>query len=489
MIIHTISFFLRGIRGGISFIGHPYAKSRNRFITDNDFENKEEYIEEDYIFFCDLNNQYGWAMSQHLPEKNFEWDDSFFDENLELVQKKILNVSDDSPTGYIFEVDLRYPDHIHNLHNEFPLCPEVLEIKSEWLSKYQRSLKENLQIKGKSKKLCLTLFDKKNYVIHYRNLKFCLDSGLILSKVHRVLKFDQSQWLKSYIDLNTKLRQNATSKFEESFSKLMNNSVYGKTCENVRKYSRAKLATNEVEVNKLLRSPLVANFRIYHENLACFQMYCKSVTLNKPRYVGLTVLDLSKLLMYRFYYEYFLKKFKNVKVLLSDTDSFCFHIRTSKNFYNEIKEDTNWFDFSNYSRDHPNYNKNNFLVPGKMKDEMAGKIIEEFAGLRSKMYSVKVKDNHGKKTAKGLMKSMQKSTRHEDYLMCIDDEDDRLSLSFTGKKIHSENHENFLVEVTKKGLCAYNDKKYIKKKGLRDFQCISFGNFILNLDNFSPLEY
>lgn len=419
-------------------------------------------------------------MSQHLPEKNFTWDDAFYNENLQLVQEKILNLSDESPTGYIFEVDLRYPQHIHDHHNEFPFCPEQLEIKSEWLSDYQRDLKENLQITGKSKKLCLNLFDKKNYVTHYRNLKFCLENGLVLSKVHRVLKFDQSQWLKPYINLNTRLRQIATSNFEESFAKLMNNSVYGKTCENVRKYSNAKLATNKVEVNKLLMSPLIEDFKIYHENLACFQMYKQSVTLNKPRYVGLAVLDLSKLLLYRFYYKYILEKFENVKILMSDTDSFCLFIKTSKDFYDQIKADKDWFDFSNYNKDHPNYNKDNFLIPGKMKDEMAGKKIKEFAGLRSKMYSVKVEDNKDKKTAKGLLRSIQKNIRHEDYLKCIDDEDKKLALSFTGKKIHSENHELFLAEVNKRGLCNYNDKKYINKKGFRDFQCISFGHFILN---------
>ena len=108
------------------------------------------------------------------------------------------------------------------------------------------------------------------------------------------------------------------------------------------------------------------------------------------------------------------------------------------------------------------------------------KKIKEFAGLRSKMYSVKVEDNKDKKTAKGLLRSIQKNIRHEDYLKCIDDEDKKLALSFTGKKIHSENHELFLAEVNKRGLCNYNDKKYINKKGFRDFQCISFGHFILN---------
>ena len=416
-------------------------------------------------------------MSQYLPEKNFEWEEEYFSINdIDLAKDKILNLKDDCTDGYFFEVDLKYPNEIHDLHNEFPLCPEQLQIKDEWLSEYQKILRKELQIKGKSNKLCLTLFDKEKYVMHYKNLKFCLENGLILTKIHRVLKFKQSQWLRPYISLNTYLRQNATSKFEENFAKLMNNSVYGKTCENVRRYKNVKYAINKKEVDKILRSPLLNDWIIYNEDLASFEINPTSVTLNKPRAVGLTVLELSKLLMYDFHYNYFLKKFENVKVLLSDTDSFCYYIKTKKDFYKTIKEDLDWFDFSNYNKEHENYNTDNHLVPGKMKDEMGGKIIDEFVGLRSKMYSVTVQNQQDKKAAKGFLRSIQKDIRHEDYLRCIDETTD---LSFTGHKIHQEHHQIFLSEVTKKGLCAYNDKKYIDKKGFRNFNCLSFGHYKL----------
>ena len=112
-----------------------------------------------------------------------------------------------------------------------------------------------------------------------------------------------------------------------------------------------------------------------------------------------------------------------------------------------------------------------------MKDEMGGKIIEEFVGLRSKMYSITVKNQHDKRAAKGFLRNIQKNKiRHEDYLKCIDDVTD---MTFTGNKIHHENHEIFLMEITKRGLCAYNDKKHIEKKGFRDFDCTSFGHYKL----------
>ena len=92
------------------------------------------YLKDEYIFFCDLNNQYGWAMSQNLPTCNFEWTNDFFIEDTEAIQDKILNLADDSSTGFIFEVDLKYSEDFHRLHNEFPLCPEQIEIKEELLS-------------------------------------------------------------------------------------------------------------------------------------------------------------------------------------------------------------------------------------------------------------------------------------------------------------------------------------------------------------------
>ena len=232
-------------------------------------------------------------------------------------------------------------------------------------------------------------------------------------------------------------------------------------------------------MNKYLGSPLVSNWKIYKDDLACFQFHQKFVVLNKPRYIGLTVLELSKLLMYQFHYNYFSKKFDNLKILFSDTDSFCYAIKTKEDLYKEIKDDIEWFDFSNYNKEHENFNNDNHLIPGKMKDEMGGKVITEFVGLRSKMYSVLLQNQKVKKTAKGFTRNMQKDIRHDNYLQCIDDDDNMIDFSFKGNKLEHSNHEIFLVEKTKAGLCAYNDKKYIKRIGNRQFLCKSFGHFNL----------
>ena len=163
-------------------------------------------------------------MSQYLPTGGFKWveDVSIFTEDF------IKNLKDDSPIGYIMEVDLEYPDNLHDSHDQYPLAPQHLDIKEDMLSDHQKKLAAELNCKVGGKKLCLTLDNKKNYVVHYRLLRQCLKLGMKLTKVHRVLQFNQSPWVKPYIEKNTKLRQSATCKAEEDLPKLMNNSFFGK---------------------------------------------------------------------------------------------------------------------------------------------------------------------------------------------------------------------------------------------------------------------
>ena len=150
-----------------------------------------------------------------------------------------------------FDVDLEYPPHLHDKHDNFPLAPEHFVINNEMISQYQQDLAQDLDVKVGGKKLCLTLNNKNNYVTHYRNLKMYLERGMKLLKLHRVLKFHQSPWLKQYIDLNTFLRKSSDNKFEEGFAKLMNNSFFGKTCEDVRKYKNVKIILDEKKLKDL----------------------------------------------------------------------------------------------------------------------------------------------------------------------------------------------------------------------------------------------
>ena len=183
----------------------------------------------------DCNNQYGWAMSQFLPTHGFRWVE-LETNSPEFWTNFVLQQENCQEDGYFFEVDLNYPKELHNHHDQYPLAPEHVEIKEEMLSDFQKKLAMDLNMKVGGTKLCLTLSDKKRYICHYRNLKLYLEKGMKIKKVRRILQFKQSPWIKSYIELNTRLRQEAKNKCNQNFAKLMNNSFFGKTCEDVRKY-------------------------------------------------------------------------------------------------------------------------------------------------------------------------------------------------------------------------------------------------------------
>ena len=229
-------FIEKGMRGGVSCITRRYCKANNKYVKDYD-KSKENT----YITYWDANNLYGWAMSQYLPYDNFEW-----------MSEKEINevdfdlVSKDSKIRYILEADLKYPKDLHDLHNDYPLAPEKLKISEDMLSDYSLDIAKNYAKKvGKVNKLIPNLKDKNMYVIHYKNFQMYESLGMKVVKIHKVLKFSQTSWLKDFAMFNTKKRMNATNKHEKDFFKLMVNSVYGKSMENLRKRINVKLVNNK----------------------------------------------------------------------------------------------------------------------------------------------------------------------------------------------------------------------------------------------------
>ena len=192
---------------------------------------------------------------------------------------------------------------------------------------------------NKVEKLICSIEDKEKYVIRIRVLKQALNHGLVFKKVHKVTQFNREDWLKPYIDMNAKLRKEAKNDFEKDFFRLMNSSLFGKTMENVRKHRDIKLVTTDEKRNKLVSEPNYHTTKRFSENLLAIEMKKTKVKMNKPIYLGMSILDISKMLMYKFWYDYFKPKYGDkAKLCYTDTDSFMIHIIT-EDFFEDISND------------------------------------------------------------------------------------------------------------------------------------------------------
>ena len=233
-----------GIRGGTCPAIYRHAKANNQYMEYYD-ENKES----SYLQYLDAKDLYGWAMSQKLLVDGFKWKENISKFNEDFIK----NYDEDSNKGYILEVDVEYPKNVHDLHSDLPFLLERMKI-------------------NKCNKLVCNLYDKNNYVAHVKPLKQALNHGLILKKVHRVIEPNQEEWLKEYIDINTELRKQAKNNFEKDFFKLVNNSVFGKTMENVRKHRDIKLVTKDKRRNQLVSEPYYHAIKGFSENLVATEM-------------------------------------------------------------------------------------------------------------------------------------------------------------------------------------------------------------------------
>ena len=344
------------MRGGVSYIANRYGKANNKYMEEYDGN-----VPSKYIMYLDANNLYGWAMSQYLPTGNFRWMKDKEINKIDLGKYKA-----DGKKGLIHEVDLEYLRELHNLHNDYPVAPEKAKVFKNMLSGYCKKTAEKYKISiGQVNKLIPTLKDKKEYVLHYRNLQLYLDLGLKIKKVHQVLEFNQSPWLKQYIDCNTEKRKHARNPFEKDFFKLMNNK----------------------KLLKLTSKPTYVSSKIFNKNLVAVHKIKETLSLNRPAYVSMCILDLSKTLMYDFHYNYIKNRYGDrAKLLFTDTDSLTYEIET-EDVYQDFWYDKDKFDNSDYPENSLYHDKTNKKVIGQFKDEAASIPTVEFIGLKSKMYS------------------------------------------------------------------------------------------------------
>ncbi|XP_060855529.1 uncharacterized protein LOC132933232 [Metopolophium dirhodum] len=283
----------------------------------------------------------------------------------------VTTIDDDAPIGYILEVDVDYPEKLHDIHSDLPFLPH-------------NSCPPNSKII----KLLTTLNNKSNYVVHYRLLKQAIHNGLKVVKVHKIIKFDQSKWLAPYVDKCTSMRVLAKNKFEYEFWKLLVNSVYGKCMENPRKRLDIKLVSDDRKAHRLMRKPNFIDRTIYSNELMSLHFQKEKIKFDKPIYVGFSILDISKTYIYNFHYDVMKNKYgKKISLLYTDTDSLIYRIKTN-NYFNDLKFDLlSHFDTSNFPISHFCYSDKHKNTPGYFKDELKSEIMTQFVTLRPKLYA------------------------------------------------------------------------------------------------------
>jgi hypothetical protein len=415
-----------------------------------------------YINYLDANSLYAKAMIEKLPTSDFKWSDDIKNTN------DILNYTHDD-VGYFLEVDLTYPKELHDLHSDYPLAPQNMSVKADMVSEFSKGIYhkyhgEHSKLHDeKGKKLILNVMNKTKYVVHIRNLKFYLEKGLILTKIYRCIQFKQSDWMEPWIRFNNDKRTEATiakNDFEKDLFKLMNNAVFGKTMENVRNHCDFELVCEAKRLEKCLNNPTLKRCHIINENLVGVAKIKNVVKLNKPIYLGMSILDLSKLHMYKFFYDVLKPKYGDkIRLVYTDTDSFVIYTET-EDIYEDLKELKNDMDFSNYTVGTKYYNKDNEMKLGFFKDEVKGEIIVEFIGLAPKMYAYILDSGKEEKKAKGVPKqTVKKQMNYARYKQTLEDEECKKNyVQFN--TIRSNNHQLHSITCNKSGLSNYENKRY-----------------------------
>ena len=391
--VEMYQFFEHGIRGGMTFINKHYTRAD---------ENTQ-------LLYIDINNLYGWALSQRLPCSDFEWivDHSKLSQLLENLPSMD---TENAHIGYVMEVDLHIPEKWHDFLDQLPPAP-ISEIP-------------NVQAAPKCsvKKLLLTLKDKTNYIVHFRLLQFYINyMGVEVTKVHRAIEFYQDYVFKTYIDYNSQRRSEATNAFAKDYYKLKNNSLYGKTVENIRKRTNVRLCQTQQRLVTYTSKPTFKRVIIISDNMIAAFALPELVVLNKPVYIGQSVLDISKLRMYELNYrelaEYRMRFQCELNIVAGDTDSFfieCKNIDLKSELLPAMIED-GYLDTSNYPKEDELYSSRLASRIGKFKDESGGQDYDEWVFLRPKSYSLlKRGDSGGHLRAKGVILRQTQLT-HSDY--------------------------------------------------------------------------
>ena len=410
-----------GVRGGLAVASRHYADGGSGSIT-----------------YFDANNLYGWGMMQPLPVGGYEW-----------VHERV----DVDGHSHILEVDLEYPEGLHHLpaHRQLPLAPDFRECPDGFV------------------KLCGTFEPKERYVLHARALDYYVAKGLVVTKVHRIMRFRERAWLKPYIDLNSTLRAAATNSFDSNLYKLMNNSVYGKCLESTRNRCKVRTFTDRAKFEAFVSRPEFVSATALGPHMVQATAARTFMRCDKVPAVGVTILDLSKLHMARWHHDTVHRVLPTAELCATDTDSFMYWTpgKTDAQVYTALKDS---LDTSNFPADHPLYHTRHKKVPGYFKSECPPPDrIREGVFLRAKLYSLDIEHtcgprcetpcpHHGVQKAKGVKTGyVRDHISHHDYVQCFHTREDLVTKPH--QKISAFKHNIVTETFTKVGLSARDDKR------------------------------
>lgn len=445
-----LQLFIKDIRGGVCNAIHRFAESNNKYL-------KAGYVKEKgpetYIAYLDCVGLYTFTMQNFkFPLKSYAFVED--EEEFKYISSNLLDLSPDSDEGYYLLVDIKYPSYLHNSHSDLPFLPEHIK-------------------RGNATKLICSLYDKKNYFIHYLHLKLALRHGLILEKIHRIVKFQQSFWLRDYLVFCTELRKVAKTEIESLVIKKASNLIYGKMVESLSKRRNVKLLTkwkdsgNRLSVSKETRSVLFKSFSIFGENLAAVELLKTRITYDRPVAVGHCILELSKLHFYSFYYNTMrmLIEPSLIKIGYVDTDAFIFIVNCD--IYEIIRNNSHLFDTSNYGAQNVfNISPQNKKVVGLFKDEVGGKIIRRMVCIRPKVYSIEYEDDNQLieiNKLKSVNRAASKLLGFKHYLKVLREKSVIYSEMF---RIFSSNQILETIKIRKKALSGDDDKRIILEDGV-----------------------
>ena len=449
--VDMYQFFEEGIRGGMCFVNTHYT------LADDNTA----------ITYWDQNNLYGNALRQLLPCSNFEW---LKQDEFEVIDW--YNIDVEADYGYTLKCDLHYPAYIHDKTQDFPLAPESAFVTDNMLTPFMKEQwSRRCKLRGEAvdklfkteKKLLMTVRDKSEYVVHFKLLQFYLKMGMVITKIHSVVKYKQATIFRNYIDVNSALRQVAKSNFIKDLYKLLNNALFGKTMENVRGRKNFKLVNNETSFLKLTSMPNFLRAHHFSKDLVLSEMTKFEVTLDKPIFIGQTVLDLSKLIMYELRYiklvAYEAEFGGKISVLGGDTDSLICAISSidlHQQLHPAMLRD-GLLDTSNYPINHPLFTEDFKAKLGCIKDEVEGQIITESVLLKPKAYSLKTSSSKtDKKTAKGVQYCVRKAIPHEDYVNVYKTQEEVVKKV---RRFQSKEHIVYTIEQEKWALSITDTKR------------------------------